>query len=93
MRVHPRSAEPRGRERKEGGRGCGRANDRFWRSGARGGGTRGIRAGVSGRGRQAGRKGGGGWVAREGVWVGKEVDGGGIEQEEKTDEVSRPLDW
>lgn len=30
MRVHPRSTGPRG-ERKEGRRGCGRANDRFWR--------------------------------------------------------------
>lgn len=45
MRVHPRSTGPRGRERKEGGRGCGRANDRFWRweaEGVRGMGTGGI---------------------------------------------------
>jgi len=41
MRVHPRSTRPCERERKEGERGCGRANDRFWRNEAEG--TRGVK--------------------------------------------------
>jgi len=94
MRVHPRSAGPRGRERKEGGRGCGRANDRFWWSGARGY-TRDGRGRANGRqaGRQAGRLAGREGVRARGCVGGKGGGRGGIEQEEKTDEVSRPLDW
>lgn len=61
MRVHPRSTGPRGRERKEGGRGCGRANDRFWRSGARRTGRRGPANGWR-EGVWVGGK-GGGWGA------------------------------
>lgn len=56
MRVHPRSTGPRERERKEGGRGCGRANDRFWRSEAEG--PRGLKGRVPGAGghRAGGKK-------------------------------------